>query len=770
MNSTRTQTLWRWTIPVLALTLGLALWPQRSTAQAVPTDTITLTAPNNINISEVDDYAAQQLHDPWDMTSLDDLDFPYNFAAYPDLTGGTWKATTTGGGASVQLQYSNFDGVYSWLGENDGINHPIPTTYYTHLRVRMRASQTGAMVMWWFPAHQQVPVGNSRFIDITSTNWQIYDVDLTAGGPGANGTWTAQPLAGLRLDMPNIATPNNIEIDWVRLTRPTSTGVQISWTYTSASNPTVNLYASTDPSATGADEQLIASVPANTGSYNWTGAGMAPGTYYIHAAMNGARAASGPLVVNAKPIVHIDAPSPLTGEDYAAARLATIWNESNPNQFPVTEHITGIQWTPNYFQASATTNDPTVWWVAYDQAHAIDTSLYRYMSMNLWVATSPGRPTGWNNAGPRMTWSVPINLNWKQTEPILAFYNRWIPVTYDLPVVPLVGGGTGWTGQVTTLRFDPHEEDDGGGLPAFFRIDKAHLTTQPVSNNGTLIRWTPVQGSGLIDLYWDTDNQGLNGTVIAQNVPLAAGSYGWNTAAIPNGSYWVYVITHDTLGASEGEYSLVPIVVSHSSASTIFTDVPTNYFVANEIADIASKGIIGGYAQSDTTLLFLPGNSATRGQVSKMIVLAANWPLANPSTATFQDVAVGSTFYQYLETAFAHGAISGYPCGGAGEPCVAPGNKPYYRLSNNVTRGQISKMIAISRGWALANPATGTFNDVAPGSTFYQYVETAVAHSIITGYACGGAGEPCPGAYFRPGNNVTRAQLAKMLSRAIASP
>jgi hypothetical protein len=762
----------RWAIPALLviLILGLAMWPQRGTAQAAPTDTITLTAPNNVTISEVDDYATMALRDPWDMNNLDDLDFPFHFSSYPNLSGGIWQATTTGSGASVQPQYENFNGVYSWLGEKDGVNYPINTQYYTHLRFRLKASQTGAMVMWWFPAHQQVPVGNSRFIDVTSTDWQIYDVDLTAGGPGSSGNWSAQFVAGLRLDMPNSATPNNIQFDWVRLTRPTSTGVQISWTYTSAGNPTVSLYASADPNPNGADEQLIASVPANSGSYTWTGAGMAPGTYYIHAAMNGARAASGPLVVNAKPIVRLDAPSPLSGEDFAAARLGPRWDESNPNQFPVVEHITNIQWTPNYFQASATTNDPTVWWLAYDQAHAIDTSRYRYMNMRLWVETSSARPTAWNNAGPRLTWSVPINLDWKQTQPILALYNRWMPVTYDLPVVPLVGGGTGWTGQVTTFRLDPHEEDDSGGLPDFFRIDKAHLTARPSSNNATLIRWTPLQGSGLIDLYWDSDNQGLNGTAIALNVPLAAGVAGWDTAALPNGTYWVYVITHDALGASDGMYSLVPVVVDHGSASSIFTDVPTTYFVANEIADMAARGIIGGYPQSDTTLLFQPGNSATRGQVSKMVVLAAGWPLENPTTGSFQDVPPGSTFYQYVETAFAHGIINGYPCGGAGEPCVGPGNRPYYRLGNNVTRGQVSKMIALSRGWALANPGTATFHDVPVGSTFFQYVETAVAHGIISGYPCGGPGEPCPGQYFRPGNNVTRAQLSKMLSRAIASP
>ena len=243
--------------------------------------------------------------------------------------------------------------------------------------------------------------------------------------------------------MPLNVPSNNVQVDWVRLTRPASQPVTIGWNYSASGSPNVNLYLSTDPNAGGADEMLIATVPASARSYTWTGAGMAPGTYYIHAVLNGVRAASGPLVVAADPIVRIDAPSPLSGEDYANARLNALWDENNPGQFPTTANIGPITYTPDYLQASATSNDPQVWWLNSDQAHAIDASRYRYMNMRLWLDPPPAFPTAWQNAGPRMTWSVPLAIDWQQTQGIIAPYNRWIPVTYDLPNVPLVSGTTG---------------------------------------------------------------------------------------------------------------------------------------------------------------------------------------------------------------------------------------------------------------------------------------------------------------------------------------
>jgi hypothetical protein len=67
-------------------------------------------------------------------------------------------------------------------------------------------------------------------------------------------------------------------------------------------------------------------------------------------------------------------------------------------------------------------------------------------------------------------------------------------------------------------------------------------------------------------------------------------------------------------------------------------------------------------------------------------------PTATVCAITFADVPVGSTFYDYIRCLACRGIISGYPCGGPGEPC--PGQ--YYRVGNNVTRGQTAKIVASS--------------------------------------------------------------------------
>jgi hypothetical protein len=63
-----------------------------------------------------------------------------------------------------------------------------------------------------------------------------------------------------------------------------------------------------------------------------------------------------------------------------------------------------------------------------------------------------------------------------------------------------------------------------------------------------------------------------------------------------------------------------------------------------------------------------------------------------------------------------------------------------------------------------------TFEDVPPGDPFFVYVRCLACRALLSGYPCGGPFEPCvPPAnqpYFRPGNNATRGQVAKILSNA----
>jgi hypothetical protein len=131
----------------------------------------------------------------------------------------------------------------------------------------------------------------------------------------------------------------------------------------------------------------------------------------------------------------------------------------------------------------------------------------------------------------------------------------------------------------------------------------------------------------------------------------------------------------------------------------------------------------------------------------------------------------GDTFYTFIRCLACRQIVGGYPCGGPGEPCNQD-NEPYYRPGANVTRGQLSKIIANSAG--LNDPiAEGQqqFADVPPGSPFYEFVERLAQTGAIAGYPCGGPGvtEPCDAEgrpYFRPNNPATRGQISKIVSIA----
>ena len=109
-----------------------------------------------------------------------------------------------------------------------------------------------------------------------------------------------------------------------------------------------------------------------------------------------------------------------------------------------------------------------------------------------------------------------------------------------------------------------------------------------------------------------------------------------------------------------------------------------------------------------------------------------------------------------------HGVISGYADG-------------TFRPYNQTTRAQQVKIVVLGFGLAVVTPAGGayTFADVPPTHPFFAVIETAAAATIVSGYACGGPNEPCDSQsrpYFRPAANVTRGQLAKIVTGAAGWP
>lgn len=176
-----------------------------------------------------------------------------------------------------------------------------------------------------------------------------------------------------------------------------------------------------------------------------------------------------------------------------------------------------------------------------------------------------------------------------------------------------------------------------------------------------------------------------------------------------------------------------------------FSDVNRSDYFYQAVNYLWCHGIISGYA--DNT--FRPYNNATRSQLTKIVVLAEGWPIATPAgTPTFSDVPDNNPFYQYVETAVTHGVISGYSDG-------------TFRPYNDVTRGQLCKIVVLGEAWAMNTSGGPHFMDVAQGSTFYDYVETAYNAGIISGYS---------DSTFRPGNNATRGQISKIVYNAITGP
>ena len=103
--------------------------------------------------------------------------------------------------------------------------------------------------------------------------------------------------------------------------------------------------------------------------------------------------------------------------------------------------------------------------------------------------------------------------------------------------------------------------------------------------------------------------------------------------------------------------------------------------------------------------------------------------------------------YAYIETAVAHGVLSGYADGS-----FLPGA--------NVTRAQVAKMIANARSWSMDSASNNTFSDVSSDNWAYSYVEMAYAAQVMNGYADG---------TFRPGEFATRAQIAKIITLGLFS-
>jgi hypothetical protein len=131
-----------------------------------------------------------------------------------------------------------------------------------------------------------------------------------------------------------------------------------------------------------------------------------------------------------------------------------------------------------------------------------------------------------------------------------------------------------------------------------------------------------------------------------------------------------------------------------------FEDVPQGSTFFDFVWRLADRGIVAGYpcggpgepCGGGNLPYFRPNANVTRGQIAKFVSEAAGFD-DDPSGQQFEDIAPASTFYAYVYRLVIREIMAGYACGNP-EPCVPPGNLPYFRPGNLANRGQTAKIVS----------------------------------------------------------------------------
>lgn len=154
---------------------------------------------------------------------------------------------------------------------------------------------------------------------------------------------------------------------------------------------------------------------------------------------------------------------------------------------------------------------------------------------------------------------------------------------------------------------------------------------------------------------------------------------------------------------------------------------------------------VDGYKDAQGQLLyeFRPNNTITRAELAQMIVNCIKPEYRDIEAEDFSDVRSDDWFSYAVTFGSVSGWVEGYSDG-------------TFRPHQNVNRAEALKMLLASRfESSKIDGGNEDFSDVRAGDWFQPYVSFAVMKEYVAGYSDGS---------FRPGQNITRAEAAKILS------
>ena len=164
-----------------------------------------------------------------------------------------------------------------------------------------------------------------------------------------------------------------------------------------------------------------------------------------------------------------------------------------------------------------------------------------------------------------------------------------------------------------------------------------------------------------------------------------------------------------------------------------FTDLDENHWAYPHVSALVESGVINGY--EDGT--FRPDANVTRAELAKLLYMQ----FGENGSKIYVDVSLHDWFFSYVTATgnyFIVPMLSFYP-------------------DRAATREEVAYAIYVAKN--LSPVDTVNFTDAADIDSLYQQAVAAVAaQGIINGY---------PDGTFLPKNNITRAEIAAVFSRAI---
>jgi len=181
------------------------------------------------------------------------------------------------------------------------------------------------------------------------------------------------------------------------------------------------------------------------------------------------------------------------------------------------------------------------------------------------------------------------------------------------------------------------------------------------------------------------------------------------------------------------------MVTPQQTLAAGFKDVPTTHWAYQSITKLTNDNIIDGFSDNS----YKPETQVTRAQAAKIVAHAIKTPLTTNFKPSFKDVPTSHWAYKEIAALTEKGIFS---------------NVTKFNPNNPLTRAEMSKILTKSFRIIVDNNHELSFKDVSPNGWDHPFIITIAEVGISTGYS------PI---HYKPAMEVTRAQMAVFLDRAI---